>query len=150
MHFPARLGGERPASGAGAHADYENQTLLAVDRVGGLEVRTRSGEWISAPVVQGAFVVNIGDCLMRWTNDAYVSSPHRVVNDTSQERYSVAFFYDPDPGALVAAIPSCVPKGAAPLYAPVLAAEHLRLRPQASQPSAGTGVVRIIAVAPRR
>ena len=62
----------------------------------------------------GAFVVNIGDCLMRWTNDVYVSTPHRVVNRSGRERYSIAFFFDPNPEALVEAIPSC---GAAALRA---------------------------------
>ena len=94
------------AIGAGTHTDYGNLTLLATDDVGGLEVRTRDGEWIEAPALPGAFVVNIGDCLMRWTNDVYVSTPHRVVNRSARERYSIAFFYDPNPDAEVAAIPS--------------------------------------------
>ena len=87
------------------HTDYGNLTLLATDDVGGLEVRTRDGEWIEAPPLPGAFVVNIGDCLMRWTNDVYVSTPHRVVNRSGRERYSIAFFYDPNPDAEVAVIP---------------------------------------------
>ena len=65
--------------------------------VGGLEVRTRAGEWLKAPHVPGAFVCNIGDCLMRWTNDIYVSTPHRVVSPAGRERYSIAFFLDPEP-----------------------------------------------------
>ena len=63
------------------------------------------GEWIEAPAMPGAFVVNIGDCLMRWTNDVYVSTPHRVVNRSGRARYSIAFFFDPNPEAEVAAIP---------------------------------------------
>src|SRR5258707_15442551 len=55
--------------GAGEHTDYGNVTLLATDEVGGLEVRTRSGEWLAAPVIPGTFVCNIGDFLMRWTNE---------------------------------------------------------------------------------
>ena len=98
--------------GAGEHTDYGNITLLATDGVGGLEVRTRDGQWLAAPSIEGAFVVNIGDCLMRWTNDVYVSTPHRVVSRGAGERYSIAFFLDPHPLARVEAIPSCVPAGA--------------------------------------
>jgi isopenicillin N synthase-like dioxygenase len=118
--------------GAGEHTDYGNLTLLATDSVGGLEVKTRAGAWIAAPVMPGAFIVNIGDCLMRWTNDIYVSTPHRVVNRSGRERYSIAFFFDPNPDALVAAIPSCVPADAEPLYPPIAAADHLRARLAAS------------------
>jgi isopenicillin N synthase-like dioxygenase len=93
--------------GAGEHTDYGCVTLLATDGVGGLEVRTRSGEWLAAPHVPGAFVCNIGDCLMRWTNDIYVSTPHRVVSPAGRERYSVAFFLDPNPEAEIACLPGC-------------------------------------------
>jgi isopenicillin N synthase-like dioxygenase len=95
LHYPAPSAGSEPQTGAGAHTDYGNLTLLATDDVGGLEVRTRAGQWIEAPVVPGAFIVNIGDCLMRWTNDVYVSTPHRVVNRSARERYSIAFFTIP-------------------------------------------------------
>jgi hypothetical protein len=44
----------------------------------GLQVKPRDGDWMDVPHVDGAYVVNIGDCLMRWTNDIYVSTPHRV------------------------------------------------------------------------
>jgi len=120
--------------GAGAHTDYGNLTLLATDDVGGLEVRTRAEKWIEAPALPGAFVVNIGDCLMRWTNDIYVSTPHRVVNRSGRERYSIAFFCDPNPDAEVAVIPTCVAPGERPRYAPVLAADYLRYRLDASKP----------------
>ncbi len=117
--------------GAGAHTDYGNLTLLATDDVGGLEVRKRSGGWIEAPVVPGAFIVNIGDCLMRWTNDKYVSTPHRVFNRSGRERYSIAFFFDPNPDAEVVAIPSCI--GAeGPRYEPVRAGDYLTYRLQVS------------------
>jgi len=136
LHYPATALEAPDQIGAGEHTDYGNVTLLATDNVGGLEVRTRAGDWIAAPVMEGAFVVNIGDCLMRWTNDIYVSTPHRVVNRSGRERYSIAFFFDPNPDAEVAAIPSCVAPGEAPRYAPITAAKYLQMRLDASKPAA--------------
>jgi isopenicillin N synthase-like dioxygenase len=133
LHYPAPPRGSDPQTGAGEHTDYGNLTLLATDDVGGLEVRTRSGQWIEAPVLPGAFIVNIGDCLMRWTNDVYVSTPHRVVNRSAKERYSIAFFYDPNPDAMVETIPSCVRQGESTRYPPILAADYLKMRLDASQ-----------------
>ncbi len=135
LHYPAPSRGSDPPTGAGTHTDYGNLTLLATDDVGGLEVRTRAGQWIEAPVVPGAFIVNIGDCLMRWTNDVYVSTPHRVVNRSARERYSIAFFYDPNPDAMVETIPSCVREGEATRYPPILAADYLKMRLDASKPA---------------
>ena len=134
LHYPAPPAGSAPKTGAGAHTDYGNLTLLATDDVGGLEVRARDGEWVEAPVVPGAFIVNIGDCLMRWTNDIYVSTPHRVVNRSARERYSIAFFYDPNPGAMVETISSCVRQGERVRYPPILAADYLKRRLDASKP----------------
>jgi isopenicillin N synthase-like dioxygenase len=135
LHYPAPSRGSDPQTGAGEHTDYGNLTLLATDDVGGLEVRTRAGQWTEAPVVPGAFIVNIGDCLMRWTNDVYVSTPHRVVNRTAKERYSIAFFYDPNPDAIVETIPNCVREGDLPRYRPILAADYLTMRLDASKPA---------------
>lgn len=134
LHYPAPSRGSDPQTGAGEHTDYGNLTLLATDDVGGLEVRTRAGQWIEAPALPGAFVVNIGDCLMRWTNDVYVSTPHRVVNRSASERYSIAFFFDPNPDALVETIPSCVHAGEHTRYPPILAADYLKMRLDASKP----------------
>ena len=133
LHYPPRAApGE---IGAGEHTDYGNITLLATDGVGGLEVRTRDGDWIDAPRIPGAFVVNIGDCLMRWTNDVYVSTPHRVVSRGAGERYSIAFFLDPHPMAR-SRRSVCVPAGAAPKYPPILAHDYLRSRFEATYPKA--------------
>ena len=131
LRYPAPQDGVGVEIGAGAHTDYGNLTLLATDDAGGLQVRRRDGRWIDAPPLAGAFVVNIGDCLMRWTNDVYVSTPHRVINRSARERYSVAFFFDPNPDALVAAIDSCIGDGSSK-YAPILAADYLRFRLDAS------------------
>lgn len=138
LHYPVRFGADAPAgqAGAGTHTDYGNVTLLATDGVAGLQVRRRDGQWLDAQAVPGDFICNIGDCLMRWSNDVYVSTPHRV-QAPQQERYSIAFFLDPNPDALVSAIPSCVPAGTAPRYAPVTAADYLQQRFAATYAAGG-------------
>ena len=111
----------------------------AAPRLGAADRRGRAHRlWIEAPVVPGAFIVNIGDCLMRWTNDIYVSTPHRVVNRSARERYSIAFFYDPNPDATVETIPSCVRQGERVRYPPILAADYLKQRLDASKPEEAT------------
>ena len=128
LHYPVPTeAGPSGQIGAGTHTDYGNVTLLATDGVAGLQVRRRDGTWIDAPALPGAFICNIGDCLMRWTNDIYVSTPHRVLMPAA-ERYSIAMFLDPNPDAVVSAIPSCVAEGDAPRYAPISASDYLQQR----------------------
>lgn len=127
LHYPPHPGAfDGNLYGAGPHTDYGGLTLLAQDDAGGLEVRRRDGEWIAVDPVPGTFVCNIGDAMMRWTNDIYVSNAHRVVNRSGRERYSAAFFYEPNPDAIVACIPGCEGDGAK--YPPVPFAQYLRSR----------------------
>ncbi|POF34282.1 isopenicillin N synthase family dioxygenase [Roseibium marinum] len=133
LHYPPQpANAEEGQIGAGTHTDYGNLTILLPDAVGGLEVRRRDGVWLKAPTIEGAFVCNIGDCLMRWTNDVYVSTPHRVVNSSGLERYSIAFFLDSNPDAEVACMPGCIEAGGTAKYAPVSGAEYLKSRLDAS------------------
>jgi isopenicillin N synthase-like dioxygenase len=87
------------------------------------------------PHVDGAFVVNIGDLLMRWTNDVYVSNPHRVLRP-KKERRSIAFFMDPNPNSLVETLPT-VPGERH--YEPILAHEYLTQRLTATYSQKHTG-----------
>ncbi|MCX5516701.1 isopenicillin N synthase family oxygenase [Kaistia algarum] len=129
LHYPPQPASIEPGQlGAGEHTDYGCLTLLMTDDVGGLEVRRRDGAWLAAPPIADVFVCNIGDCLMRWTNDVYVSTPHRVVNRSGRERYSIPFFLDPNPDAPVVSIPSCVSPERPSRYPPTTGAEYLRER----------------------
>jgi isopenicillin N synthase-like dioxygenase len=98
-------------------------TLLVTDGEPGLQVRPRGGDWMDVPHVAGAYVVNIGDCLMRWTNDIYVSTPHRVLPPRRQRR-SVAMFVETHPNVVVEALPGT----GAPKYPPIRAADYLQSR----------------------
>jgi isopenicillin N synthase-like dioxygenase len=120
LHYPEAPASVEPGQmGAGEHTDYGCITLLATDGVGGLEVRRRDGRWISAPHIPGTLVCNIGDCLMRWTNDHYVSTPHRVQSPPGRERFSIAFFLDPNPDAEVACLPGCASAERPARYEPI-------------------------------
>ncbi len=65
---------------------------------------------------------------MRWTNDVYVSTPHRVVNRGTSDRYSVAFFLDPNPDVVVSALPTCLSSGQPAHYPPIVASDYLSQR----------------------
>lgn len=77
------------------HKDFNVLTVLAHDPVGGLEVRDRDGEWIDARCPENAMVVNVGDMLELWTGGRLVSTPHRVVNRSGEQRQSFPFFCKP-------------------------------------------------------
>jgi isopenicillin N synthase-like dioxygenase len=65
---------------------------------------------------------------MRWTNDVFISTPHRVVNPVGRERFSVAFFLDPNPDAVVACLPTCASAERPTKYAPTTGAAYLKER----------------------
>lgn len=132
-----RYPGGTPAPGeigAGAHTDYGSLTVLYSDGEPGLQLQTRDGDWIDIPSAEGAFVINIADCLMRWTNDIYVSTPHRVLVPKNARR-SLAFFLDPNPDAIIQALPG---SGQAK-YPPVSGADYLAHRLNATYTESITG-----------
>lgn len=111
--------------GCAPHTDWGAITLLWQDDVGGLQVQNRAGQWIDAPHIDGAFVVNIGEMLTRWSNDLFVSTPHRVFNASGRERYSVPTFYDPDWDTVVECLPNCSGPGNPARYPPCIAGEYI-------------------------
>jgi isopenicillin N synthase-like dioxygenase len=117
---------------AGAHSDYGAFTILKGENApGGLQVLRRGGDWADVPILEEGFVINIGDLLMRWTNDKWVSTIHRVVNPPEEvrrnvDRMSIAFFFMPDHDVEVRSIDSCVGPNSPPRYAPTTAGAHWR------------------------
>ncbi|MET0145184.1 MAG: 2OG-Fe(II) oxygenase family protein [Ilumatobacteraceae bacterium] len=128
LRYPARPTGAAPDVLTGQHTDYGAITLLATDGVAGLEVRTIDGDWVAVDVPPDALVVNLGDMLARWTNDRYVSTPHRVTASEGRDRYSIPFFVNPDPETEVSCIPSCVSPEHPCGYEPITAADFLQGR----------------------
>jgi len=133
LHYPARPDDAPDEQlGTGAHTDWGAVTVLAQDDAGSLQVRAKDDTWVDVPSVPGAFVINVGDLLQRWTNDRYVSTMHRVIGVPGRSRYSVACFFDLDHDALVECLPTCTGPDDPPRHPPVLAGEHLRERYLAS------------------
>ena len=106
--------------GIAPHVDTTFFTLLAQDGEG-LTIRSeRTGEWVAAPVVPDALVVNTGELLKQWSNDRFVSvkhfvPPHRGPGD----RYSIPFFFNANADWPMEVLPTCTDEANPPRYPPV-------------------------------
>lgn len=88
---------EKEGISCGEHTDYGCVTLLLADNThGALQVQDKYGGWINADPLEGAYVVNIGDMLERWTNGLWKSTRHRVIHGGANYRVSIPFFFEPD------------------------------------------------------
>jgi isopenicillin N synthase-like dioxygenase len=135
INYPARDVAPLPGQlRAGAHTDYGTVTILRQDAVGGLEVLDRAGAWTGVESVPGAFVINIGDLMARWTNDRWRSTLHRVVDPAdpgpdpsaaSARRQSMPYFQNANWSAVISCLPTCLEPGEKPRYQPVLAGPYL-------------------------
>ncbi|KAI9737026.1 MAG: hypothetical protein M1834_000615 [Cirrosporium novae-zelandiae] len=109
--------------GIDGHTDAEFLTILAPGDVRALEVLNRDGYWISAPPQKGCYIVNVGDQLQACTNGLYVSTMHRVLNYSGQERYSVPFFLGLNYEEVVKPIPELVKNGDPVKFSPLTAGQ---------------------------
>jgi isopenicillin N synthase-like dioxygenase len=110
------------------HSDTSAFTILWTDDVGGLQIRPRGMDWIAAPSLPGTFIINIGDMMARWTNDIFLSTPHRVLNLTGRERFSIPFFANPDYDAVVTCLPECQSPDRPAVYPPQHVGEFIAQR----------------------
>ncbi|KAE8440839.1 hypothetical protein EG329_006401 [Mollisiaceae sp. DMI_Dod_QoI] len=108
IHYPPTPTTSDKERGIGAHRDFGCITLLMQDEVGGLQVLDQaSGEWLDVKPVPGAYVVNLGNLMMRWTNHKYTSNLHRVMNFSERDRYSIPYFFTGNPNFTFDCIPGC-------------------------------------------
>ncbi|XP_015899526.3 2-oxoglutarate-Fe(II) type oxidoreductase hxnY isoform X1 [Ziziphus jujuba] len=117
--------------GAGAHSDYGLITLLATDEVLGLQIckdkDAKPQKWEYVSPLKGAFIVNLGDMLERWSNCIFKSTLHRVLGN-GQERYSIAYFVEPSHECLVECLPTCKSEKNPPKFPPILCRDYLSQR----------------------
>lgn len=102
-------------------------TLLLSDSTpNALQVQLKDGSWLTANPIPGAFVINIGDMIERWTNGEWKSTNHRVVHQGSNFRVSVPFFFEPDFDAAVKPLQACVKRtGGEAKFDEVVYGDHL-------------------------
>jgi isopenicillin N synthase-like dioxygenase len=134
---------------SGAHTDGGALTILHIDDTpDALQVKLRSGEWINVNRIPGTFVINIGDMMMRWTNDKWISNWHRVVNPPfvngrSKARLSLVYFCSTNYDTVVECLPNCSGPGNPARYPPIVsgqyAAERFNLRYGIEAPVARRG-----------
>lgn len=121
-HYPATLCQDilSGSNRISPHTDFGLITLLFQDAVEGLEVedQNRRGSFIPVkPTKPTDMIINVGDCLQRWTNHRIRSVNHRVVVPPSlkdrpevmlDDRYSVAYFGKPDRQVSVDTLPAFI------------------------------------------
>jgi isopenicillin N synthase-like dioxygenase len=134
LHYPALSHENAKASRANLHTDYGTITLLAQDQVGGLQALTTDGTWIDVTPVENSIVMNVGEMLMRWSNDVLKATLHQVkapppASDGSgiPERYSIAFFCNPNKDTVLECLEPCC-KDRATKYEPINAHDYITKR----------------------
>ncbi|GLJ41141.1 hypothetical protein SUGI_0852120 [Cryptomeria japonica] len=109
-----------------AHTDSGFLTILYQDDVGGLQIRSREGEWFNVKPLSHSFVVNLGDSFKAWTNGLYRSAEHRVVCKSCRDRMSIAFFTSFPAETEIWAPEELVDKKNPRLYKPFIFSDFMR------------------------
>lgn len=104
----------------GEHSDSGALTMLHQrGDYAGLQLRRTTGEIVTVPMIDEAIVVNVGDLMAMWTNDAWLATPHRVIDgEVGQGRTSIAMHYLPNVDTVIAPLSSSL-DDEAPRYEPV-------------------------------
>lgn len=129
IHYPEQEVNPEFELGLVPHTDFEAFTILAQKAdLEALEVVNGNGEWVSAPPVEGTFVINIGDQMAHWTNDLFSSTFHRVINKSGKPRSSMPFFFGTNYDTVMNPLPTCVSENNPARYEPITAGEYIANR----------------------
>ena len=106
LHYPPFDGNEEPgAIRAAAHGDINLLTILPAASEPGLQVLSKTGEWLDVPAEFGHLIVNIGDMLQEASAGYFPSTIHRVINPvggaTKKSRISLPLFLHPRPDVVL-------------------------------------------------
>lgn len=119
LHYPPQKEIGNRQYGIAPHTDNAMMTFLAQGDVPGLAVRMPSGHWRAVEIVPGTLLVNTGNVIVRWTNDEYLSTKHRVINTYNRDRYSIPAFFGPSADAVIEVVRTCQGPGRPPRYEPI-------------------------------
>jgi isopenicillin N synthase-like dioxygenase len=119
LHYPPQKKIGNRQYGIAPHTDNAMMTFLAQGDVPGLAVRMPSGRWRAVDIVPDTLLVNTGNVIVRWTNDEYLSTKHRVINTYDRDRYSIPCFFGPNADAVIEVVPTCRGPGRPPRYEPM-------------------------------
>jgi isopenicillin N synthase-like dioxygenase len=67
-----------------------------------------------------SLLINLGNIMHRWSNDRFLSTPHGVIDESGTDRYSIAYFHNPNPDAVIECVPTCTGVGNPPRYPPAI------------------------------
>ncbi len=123
-HYPHTEVLEDNEFGVAPHTDGNFITFLPANPVNGLSVRMKDGTWFDVPYMPDVFVVNTGDTLARWSNDVFVSTPHRVINRSGGKRYAIPFFLNANSDTMVACLDTCQSESRPPKYEAMTVAQY--------------------------
>ncbi|KAL2952602.1 hypothetical protein AAZX31_19G120300 [Glycine max] len=113
--------------GIGEHTDKNILTTLCQNQIDGLEVQTKSGEWIKCkPSTPNSFVVVTGDTLYAWTNGRVHTPAHRVMMSGNETRFSIGLFTVPKPGFIIKAPDELVTEEHPLLFKPFVQSEFMK------------------------
>jgi isopenicillin N synthase-like dioxygenase len=119
LHYPPQKEVGNRQYGIAPHTDNAMMTFLAQSDIPGLAVRMPSGHWRAVDIVPDTLLVNTGNVIVRWTNDEYLSTKHRVINTNKCDRYSIPCFFGPSADAMIEVVPTCKGPDRPPRYEPI-------------------------------
>jgi len=132
IHYGPISGNPKNAMRAAEHEDINLITLLMGASAEGLEILSKSREWVPVTALPNQIVVNVGDMLQRLTNNKLRSSTHRVVNPPEElwhsSRYSIPFFLHPRPEMPLDCLESCIDNEHPKRFENITAGEYLSQR----------------------
>lgn len=123
IHYPANLDKKSEKAGIAAHTDYECFTML-LPTAPGLEVLNGANEWIDVPLIEDAFVINIGDMLEVLSNGNFIATSHRV-RKVQEERYAFPFFFACDYTTEIKPLSNIKARNKDSTYESVICGDHL-------------------------